>query len=113
VVTTPSLIALVDAEKGLRMFEEVHVPVMGIVENMSTFVCPHCGETTHIFDSDGGDKIGERTSAEVLGRIPLDPQVRSGGDRGEPIVRADSDSAVSRAFLEIADKIMDRYPVGA
>lgn len=110
IVTTPSELALVDAEKGLRMFEQVNAPVMGIIENMSMFVCPHCGESTPIFDTDGGRKISERTKAEVLGQIPLDPRVREGGDSGSPIVKSDPKSPVSRAFLEIADKILKRFP---
>jgi ATP-binding protein involved in chromosome partitioning len=113
IVTTPSQIALVDAEKGLKMFEQVNVPVLGIVENMSTFVCPHCGEKTDIFDSGGGKTISARTSVELLGQIPLDPKVRADGDRGLPILESDKDSPVSKAFLDVADKIQVRYPVEA
>ncbi|MFQ5510213.1 MAG: P-loop NTPase [Candidatus Krumholzibacteriia bacterium] len=112
IVTTPSELSLVDAERGLRMFEEVDVPVFGIVENMSTFVCPHCGERTDIFDTGGGKKIGKRTRAQVLGEIPLDPRVRMGGDEGTPIVDLDAASPVSRAFFEVADKILEHYPTG-
>ena len=111
IVTTPSRIALVDAEKGLRMFEEVKAPVIGIVENMSAFVCPHCGEKTDIFDSDGGKKISSKTSVPLLGQIPLDPKVRADGDQGVPTVKSDGDSPISKAFLEIADKVLARYPV--
>jgi ATP-binding protein involved in chromosome partitioning len=110
IVTTPSRLALVDAEKGLRMFQEVNAPVLGIVENMSTFVCPHCGEKTDIFDSDGGKKISAKTSAVVLGKIPLDPRVREDGDRGVPIVKADPASPITRAFMEVADRILERHP---
>ena len=113
IVTTPSELALVDAEKGLRMFKQVNAPVIGIIENMSTFVCPHCGERTDIFDSGGGEKISARTSVETLGEIPIDPAVREGGDRGEPIVKANGDSPVARAFFDIADKILARFPVAA
>jgi ATP-binding protein involved in chromosome partitioning len=113
IVTTPSRLALVDAERGLRMFEEVNVPVLGIIENMSTFICPHCGEKTDIFDSDGGRKISAKTGAALLGQIPLDPRVRADGDRGVPIVKADVDSPISKAFLEVADRIIERYPAGA
>jgi len=77
---------------------------------MSTFICPHCDEVTAIFDSGGADKISERTGAEVLGAIPLDPRVRASGDSGNPIVAADSQSPVSRVFYEIADKVRDRFP---
>ncbi len=98
IVTTPSQIALVDAEKGLKMFEQVDAPVLGIVENMSTFICPHCGESTDIFDSGGGDKISKRTSVALLGKIPLDPKVRADGDKGIPTVKSDIDSPISKAF---------------
>ncbi|UCH85759.1 MAG: Mrp/NBP35 family ATP-binding protein [Candidatus Latescibacterota bacterium] len=110
IVTTPSEIALVDAEKGLKMFKQVDAPVLGIIENMSTFVCPHCNEKTDIFDSSGGKRISERTSTELLGQIPLDPKVRADGDQGKPIVRSDIDSPVTKAFLEVADKILAKYP---
>ncbi|MEE9270448.1 MAG: Mrp/NBP35 family ATP-binding protein [Candidatus Krumholzibacteria bacterium] len=111
IVTTPSELALVDAERGLRMFEEVNVPVFGIVENMSTFVCPHCGEKTDIFDTGGGEKIGKRTRTDVLGHIPLDPRVRAGGDDGNPIVKLDAESPISQAFFAVADKILEHYPM--
>jgi ATP-binding protein involved in chromosome partitioning len=110
IVTTPSELAMVDAEKGLRMFEQVRVPVLGIVENMSTFVCPHCGEETDIFDAGGADKISARTSAETLGQIPIDPAVRAGGDRGEPVVASNADSPVAQAFFGVADAILARFP---
>jgi len=110
IVTTPSRIALVDAEKGLKMFREVGVPVLGIVENMSTFVCPHCGKETPIFDAGGGEKISAKTSAALLGQIPLDPKIRADGDRGIPIVKADKDSLITKAFLALADRILERFP---
>ena len=113
IVTTPSRLALVDAEKGLRMFEEVGAPVIGIIENMSAFICPHCGKETDIFDRDGGKKISAKTSVALLGQIPLDPRVRADGDRGLPIVSTDPDSPVSKAFFEVADQILARFPVGA
>ena len=111
IVTTPSELAIVDAEKGLRMFQQVGAPVMGIVENMSTFVCPHCGEKTDIFDVGGSKKISDRTSVDVLGEIPLDPRVREGGDIGKPIVLADVTSPVSKVFFSVADRILELFPV--
>jgi ATP-binding protein involved in chromosome partitioning len=110
IVTTPSRIALVDAEKGLRMFEEVGAPVLGIIENMSTFVCPHCGKETSIFDAGGGERISAKTGAVLLGKIPLDPKIRADGDRGVPIVKADADSAIAKAFLSVADRILEQFP---
>jgi len=113
IVTTPSKLAMVDAEKGLRMFEQVKAPVLGIVENMSTFVCPHCGEKTDIFDSGGADKISAHTSVEKLGQIPIDPLIRAGGDSGEPIVASDADSPVAKAFFDVADSIVARFPIAS
>jgi ATP-binding protein involved in chromosome partitioning len=105
IVTTPSELSLVDAEKGLEMYRTVHAPVLGIVENMSYFLCPHCGERTEIFAHGGGRKISERLGVPFLGEIPLDPDVRAKGDDGRPIVQADPDSPVAKAFFEIADRV--------
>jgi ATP-binding protein involved in chromosome partitioning len=105
IVTTPSELALVDAEKGLEMYRSVGAPVLGIVENMSYFVCPHCDERTEIFSHGGGRLIGERLDVEFLGEIPLDPQVRKDGDEGRPIVLSAPDSPVAAAFRHIADRI--------
>ena len=77
---------------------------------MSTFVCPHCGEETPIFDSGGGTKISKRTSADVIGKIPLHPDVRASGDAGRPIVISDRESPITQALFSIADKILERYP---
>ncbi len=110
IVTTPSELALIDAEKGLRMFKQVNAPVLGIVENMSTFVCPHCGKKTDIFDSGGGAKLSKSTSVATLGEIPIDPAVRAGGDTGAPIVKANPGSPVAKAFFAVADEILKRFP---
>src|SRR6185295_17566710 len=85
IVTTPQDVALIDARKGLAMFRKVNVPVIGIVENMSVFVCPHCGESTHIFRKDGGKRTAELLGVDLLGSIPLDPAIVEGGDAGMPI----------------------------
>jgi ATP-binding protein involved in chromosome partitioning len=95
----------VDAEKGLEMYRTVHAPVLGIVENMSYFVCPHCHERTEIFAHGGGRKISERLGVPFLGEIPLDPEVRKVGDEGRPIVQSNPDSPVAKAFLAIADRV--------
>ena len=105
IVTTPSELSLVDAEKGLEMYRTVGAPVLGIVENMSYFVCPHCGERTDVFAHGGGRKISERLGVPFLGEIPLDAQVRKTGDEGRPIVQSDPDSAVAKAFFAIADRL--------
>jgi ATP-binding protein involved in chromosome partitioning len=111
IVTTPSELALVDAEKGLNMFTEVNVPVLGIVENMSYFVCPHCNEQTDVFDAGGGKRISAKLSVEFLGELPLDSRVREGGDKGKPIVAVDPESSISKSFFALADRVAARIPV--
>ncbi len=91
IVTTPQDVALADALKGLKMFEEVKTPILGIVENMSGFVCPVCGTNHDIFDTGGGERIAKEHDVELLGKIPLEPLVRVGGDNGIPIVVANPD----------------------
>lgn len=110
IVTTPSELALVDAEKGLQMFRVVEAPVLGIVENMSYFICQHCNQKTEIFGKGGGQKISERLNTTFLGEIPLDTQVRTDGDRGRPIVKENPDSPATRAFTDIAAKIIEVCP---
>jgi len=105
IVTTPQDIALIDARKGLAMFEKVAVPVVGIIENMSTFVCPHCGEETDIFKRGGGERTSEILGCAFLGRIPLDPAIVAGGDAGEPIVVSQTDGKHSEAFKAVADAV--------
>ena len=105
VVTTPQQVALDDAEKGLRMFGEHDTPVLGIVENMSGFVCPDCGGTHDIFGSGGGESFAADVDLPFLGRIPLDPAVREGGDTGRPIVLEDDETGES--FREFAGKTSD------
>src|SRR4051794_5528717 len=102
IVTTPQDVALIDARKGLAMFRKVNVPVIGIVENMSSFVCPHCGETTDIFRKDGGRKTAELLDTAFLGAIPLDPQIVLGGDAGVPIVVAEPKGPHGEAFRGVA-----------
>lgn len=105
VVTTPQDVALIDARRAIKMFNEVSVPILGIVENMSFFTCPHCGKTTDIFSSGGGEKTGERYCIPFLGKIPIDSQIRETGDAGKPIVEAYPDSPQTRAFFNIAEKV--------
>jgi ATP-binding protein involved in chromosome partitioning len=113
IVTTPSELSLVDAEKGLNMYHSVNAPVMGIIENMSYFLCPHCGDRTDIFGHGGGKSIAKRLQTEFLGEIPLDPNVRASGDEGNPIVKREPDSPVALEFFAIADRIRERHPAGA
>ncbi|HUP20777.1 MAG TPA: iron-sulfur cluster carrier protein ApbC [Gemmatimonadota bacterium] len=108
IVTTPQDIALIDAKKGLRMFDKVGTPVLGIVENMGTFVCPDCGAEHAVFGEGGGRATAERYSVPFLGTIPLHPSVTPSGDRGEPIVASDPDSPIAGRFREIARRILER-----
>jgi ATP-binding protein involved in chromosome partitioning len=112
IVTTSSELALVDAEKGLVMFRSVNAPVLGMIENMSYYVCPHCNERTDIFGHGLSREVCRRLETEFLGELPLDPTVRAGGDRGKPIVTEEPDSPVSQAFLAIADRIREMHPAG-
>ena len=97
-VTTPQDVALQDVVKGVAMFQKLNVPILGVIENMSYFVCPHCGQTTEVFGSGGGDRVSERYGIPLLGRIPLDVRIREGGDEGHPIVLSAPDSALAAAF---------------
>jgi ATP-binding protein involved in chromosome partitioning len=106
IVTTPQDVALIDARKGLAMFRKVNVPVIGIVENMSTFICPHCGHATDIFKHDGGRKTAELLGTAFLGSIPLDPQIVLGGDAGVPITVADPKGPHGDAFRRVAGSVV-------
>ena len=102
IVTTPQDIALLDARKALKMFEKVEIPVLGIVENMSTHICSNCGHEEHIFGEGGGKRMSVEYSVEHLGDIPLDGRIRSDADGGRPTVVADPDGSLAQAYLTIA-----------
>ncbi len=104
-VTTPQEVALHDVRKGMMMFQKVNVPLLGIIENMSFYVCGHCGERTEIFSHGGGERAAEKLGIPFLGRIPIDPAIRIGGDTGNPVVIATPDSPQAKAFREIAAKL--------
>ncbi|RMD99546.1 MAG: DUF971 domain-containing protein [Deltaproteobacteria bacterium] len=105
IVTTPQDVALQIARKGLRMFQQVNVPILGIVENMSTFVCPHCNEATPIFREGGGRKVSAELGLPLLGEIPLDPELVIGGDEGIPIVVRKPDAPAAQAYRSITGKM--------
>ncbi len=105
IVTTPQDIALLDARRAIKMFGEVKVPVLGIVENMSFFVCPHCNEKTEIFSHGGGKKTSERYGVPLLGHIPLDPTIREGGDAGKPVVLSEPDSPQTLAIQKVTGHV--------
>lgn len=111
IVTTPQDVALIDARRAIKMFDEVEVPILGIVENMSHFVCPHCEESTEIFSSGGAIKTSTRYDVPVLASLALDPEIRIGGDKGTPIVEADPDCETSKLFKEISEKVAARLSV--
>jgi ATP-binding protein involved in chromosome partitioning len=104
IVSTPQDLALIDARKGLNMFRKVNVPVLGIVENMSTFVCPHCGTRSDIFGHGGAKQEAERLGVPFLGEVPLTMSVRELSDQGRPIVVSDPESPAAEAFRQIADR---------
>ncbi|WP_340108520.1 P-loop NTPase [Pikeienuella sp. HZG-20] len=113
VVSTPQDVSLKIARRGLRMLQQVNVPILGIVENMSGFTCPSCGEVTHIFHQGGGKKIAESLGAPFLGAIPLDPAIVDGGDSGAPLVASAPDSPAAQAYAAIADILTgDVKPAG-
>jgi ATP-binding protein involved in chromosome partitioning len=105
IVTTPQDVSLNIARRGLRMFEKVQVPILGVVENMSTFACPHCGKTTDIFRRGGGGRMAAQLAVPFLGEIPLDPDIVTSGDEGWPIVVSKPQSASSDAYRAIAERV--------
>jgi ATP-binding protein involved in chromosome partitioning len=102
IVTTPQDIALADARKGLRMFEKVAVPVLGIVENMSIHVCTNCGHAEHVFGSGGGARMARDYGVQLLGELPLDANIRAETDGGQPTVVAAPESARAQAYFTMA-----------
>jgi len=112
-VTTPQQVALSDVEKTLAMLRRLSVPVIGIVENMSTFVCPHCGAATEIFGRGGGERFAETFDVEFLGGIPLDMTVRQGGDAGIPAVAQREPGPAARAMAALAGTVAARVSVRA
>src|SRR6202012_6045614 len=108
IVSTPQDIALIDARKGLAMFRKTQVPILGIVENMSVFVCPHCGEESHIFGHGGARATAAELGAPFLGEIPLVPVIRETSDSGTPIVASAPDSREAQAFAALAQQVRTR-----
>jgi ATP-binding protein involved in chromosome partitioning len=104
-VTTPQEVSVIDVEKAMAMWKRVEVPVLGVVENMSYYVCPTCGNHDEIFSRGGGRKLAEREKVPFLGEVPLISAVRGAGDRGKPMLLAEPDSPAAATFLEIARKV--------
>src|SRR5579863_2775007 len=106
VVTTPSDVALEDARKAVRMFEQVKVPILGIIENMSYLTCPHCEERIDVFSTGGGRRTAKDMNVDFLGALPLDPHVRIGGDTGQPIATFGPDDKRAKAYYDLAELVM-------
>ncbi len=112
IVSTPQDIALMDARRGLKMFEKVDVPVFGIIENMSTFVCPHCNQQSDIFGNGGAKAEAEKLGVDFLGGMPLDISIRESADSGYPIMVADPAGAMAKIYADIAEKVWDKIEKG-
>jgi ATP-binding protein involved in chromosome partitioning len=108
IVTTPQDIALMDARKALKMFEKVEIPVLGIVENMSVYLCPKCGHEDHIFAEGGGQKMAQQYDVDFLGALPLDRRIREETDGGKPTVVADPECRISQIYRDIARRVAAR-----
>ena len=108
VVTTPQDVSLIDARKGLQMFRNLNVPVLGLVENMSFFECPNCQHRTEVFRHGGGKNIAEQLDVPFLGHVPLDPAVVLGGDEGLPVVKRDPESSAAKALVEVAHTVCEQ-----
>jgi ATP-binding protein involved in chromosome partitioning len=113
IVSTPQDLALIDARKGLNMFRKTEVPVLGIVENMSLFICPNCGHESHIFGHGGARETAAQLGVDFLGEIPLVPSIRETSDAGTPIVAKAPNSPEARAFITIAQRVAEKLSSGA
>jgi ATP-binding protein involved in chromosome partitioning len=107
-VTTPQDVALLDVRKALGMFQRLNVPVLGVVENMSHFACPHCGQATAIFGTTGGHRIAEEYGVPLLAQVPLEPETRVAGDEGLPITLRRPDSSQAGVFRGLAAAVVKR-----
>ncbi|HYL60871.1 MAG TPA: Mrp/NBP35 family ATP-binding protein, partial [Candidatus Acidoferrales bacterium] len=110
IVTTPQDVALLDATRAVKMFRQVHCPILGVVENMSYFICPDCGERDELFGYGGGERMAEEEGSQLLARIPIYADIRQAGDAGMPITLANPKHPASQAFLELARKVVAEMP---
>lgn len=107
IVTTPQEVALIDVEKAVNMFKKLEVPLLGVVENMSYYICPGCGHHDEVFSRGGGAKLAESLNVPLLGEVPLDRRVRYGGDMGKPIVLSSPDGEHGRVFMQIGQRVAE------
>ncbi|MGH7787156.1 MAG: P-loop NTPase [Candidatus Binatia bacterium] len=112
VVTTPQPVSVVDVERGIAMFRQVNTPILGVIENMSDYVCPHCGTHDEIFGSGGAARLGERFGLPLLGRIPIVAAIRASGDAGRPLTIAEPEHPASRMYTAIAEQVLDGLAAG-
>jgi ATP-binding protein involved in chromosome partitioning len=113
IVSTPQDLALIDARRGVSMFKRVEIPILGIVENMATFLCPHCGEASHIFGHGGARTEAGRLGVPFLGEVPLTMAIRELSDAGRPVVAADSEGAHARIYKDMAQEVWTALSGGA
>ncbi|MFW5846133.1 MAG: Mrp/NBP35 family ATP-binding protein [Planctomycetota bacterium] len=113
IVTTPQSVALLDVDRGIAMFRKLEVPILGVVENMGTYVCPMCQHEEAIFGSGGGASVADREGVPFLGTIPLEPGIRRAGDTGRPIVLENPDSVSGRSFLAVAEHLTRQASIAA
>ena len=111
VVTTPQGVSVSDVRKAVGMFRQLNIPVLGVIENMSYFLCGHCNERTEIFGNGGGRSMAEEMQIPFLGEVPIDTRVRSGGDEGKPIVDESPEAPAAQAFLDLAGRVAAQVSV--
>lgn len=107
IVSTPQDVALADANRGISMFDKVRVPILGLVENMSCFVCPHCNEASFIFGKEGARQMAAKKGLKLIGEIPLEMKIREGSDEGVPVVVSSPGSVVSKAYEDLAQNVVN------
>ena len=105
-VTTPQAVAVGDVRRGVKMFERVNTKILGIIENMGAFSCPHCDELIEVFGSGGGERLALEVAVPFLGSVPLDPSVRRSGDAGTPTVASAPESPAGKALLDLAGQVL-------
>ena len=110
IVTTPQEVAIEDVRKSVRFCETLKLPVLGVVENMSGFVCPHCNEVTDIFSAGGGEKMAESMDIPFLGKIPIDAEIVKAGDNGSPFLTAFAESKTAEVFREVIKPLLELEP---